>query len=254
MRRDAAWLLAHDQDEVSPQRAARFEAAVRRRAAGEPLAYILGEWGFYGRTFAIAPAVLVPRPETEELLERALDFARAWSGPELRFCDVGTGSGVLALTLASELPRMTGVATEVSPEALAVAAHNASMLGVADRVDFVLSDLLASEVVRARAPFAFVVANLPYVPTEELAAAPDGTAYEPRLALDGGPDGLAAYRRLVAQVRPVLAARGGLFMEAGPSTAGPLGELAEVTFGSDAVIEVRTDYGGRDRIVAVTLK
>ena len=247
--RDAGWLLANDTAMLEPDAAQRFDAAVARRAAGEPVAYIAGYAGFYGRRFEVTSAVLVPRPETEELAERAIVFLRTRRDAEPTFLDAGTGSGALAITLACELPTARGVATDVSAAALAVAARNAAALGVAGRLTLVEADLLEAPAVNQAAPFACIVANLPYVPTGELAPPPDPTAFEPRLALDGGADGLALYRRLFAQAPRLLSSGGTLFAEAAPHTARVLATLATRAFGPEALVRIHRDYGGRDRIV-----
>jgi len=249
LQRDAGWLLANDAALLEPDVAGRFDAAVARRMAGEPVAYIVGHAGFYGRRFAVTSAVLVPRPETEELAERAIAFLRTRGDAEPAFLDVGTGSGALAITLACELPAARGVANDLSSAALAVAARNAAALGVAGRLTFVEGDLLGPPAVAQAAPFACIVANLPYVPTAQLSPAPDPTSFEPRLALDGGTDGLALYRRLFARAPQLLAAGGALFAEAGPPTATLLAALAAQAFGPDALVRIHRDYGGRERIV-----
>jgi release factor glutamine methyltransferase len=251
MGRDAGWLLANDAALLAPDAARRFEAAVARRAAGEPVAYIVGCAAFYGRRFEVTKAVLVPRPETEELAERAIAFLRSRGGAEPAFLDAGTGSGALAITLACELPAARGIATDVSPAALAVAERNAAALCVAGRLEFVEADLMESPAVTRAAPFACIVANLPYVPTAELASPPDPTTFEPRLALDGGADGLALYRRLFVQAPALLSSGGALFAEAAPHTATLLATLAAQAFGPDALVRIHRDYGGRDRIVEI---
>jgi HemK-like putative methylase len=128
--RDAAWLLAHDRDPLAPDVLEAFEATVRRREAGEPMAYIAGRAGFYGRTFAVSPAVLVPRPETEELAELAINWLRTLGKPEPAVCDVGTGSGILAVTIACDIPESHCTAIDISPAALEIARRNAASLGV----------------------------------------------------------------------------------------------------------------------------
>jgi release factor glutamine methyltransferase len=251
--RSYAWLVAHGDELLDHSARARYEAVLDRRATGEPVAYIAGEAGFYGRRFAVTRDVLVPRPETEELLERALAAVRTYAavgpGEPIRICDVGTGSGVLAISLALELDAVSVLAVDVSAEALAVARRNAEEHGVADRVRFALGDAL--DAFSAEAPFAAIVANLPYVRSGDLQAAPDPTAFEPRLALDGGADGLALYRRLLARAPALLAPGGTLLMEAGPDTAGPLAAASAVAFGEAAEVALHGDYGGRERIVEV---
>jgi release factor glutamine methyltransferase len=251
--RDAAWILAHDDHELSPEEAMRFEAATVRRARGEPVAYIIGRAGFYGREFAVTPAVLVPRPESELLVELALGALRARGGeaPEPRILDVGTGSGALAIALALERPATRVTALDVSPDALDLAARNARAHGVDQRVTFVRSDLFGGLPPGAR--FDAIVANLPYVPSGALAAAPDPTAFEPRLALDGGPDGLALYRRLLLHAPGRLAPGGSLVMEAAPPTAAPLAALAREAFAGAAAVRIVRDLAGLERAIVAQL-
>jgi len=245
-----AWLLAHGDEALEPGQSERFERALARRAAGEPVAYIIGRAGFYGRLFAVTPDVLIPRPETEELLERALAFLCAhFAERSVRVCDVGTGSGALAVSLALEVPTAEIVAIDISPTALAVARRNAFAFGVAERVRLVEGD--ARGVLAEGAPFDAVVANLPYVRTDDLPREPDSAAFEPRLALDGGVDGLAAYRDLLACGPNLLAAGGMLFMEGGPDTLAGLVTLAARTFDEAARVTGYADYGGRQRVVEV---
>lgn len=248
--RDAVWLLAHDEEPLLAETRQRYEHALDRRAGGEPVAYIIGSAGFYGRRFAVTPAVLVPRPETEHAVDLALDHLRSVARPLV--CDVGTGSGVLAITLACELPGSRSIATDLSEAALEVARANAAAFGVADRVEFRAGDLL--EPAADRAPFDCLIANLPYVPSGDLAAAPDPTSFEPRLALDGGPDGLALYRRLLARAPGLLRAGAVVVLEVGPDTTRALAALAGAAFGPAARIAVHRDYGGRERTVVVTLR
>lgn len=244
---DTAWLLAHDRDGVSDERAAAYWAAIERRAGGEPVAYVAGHAGFYGRTFAVTPAVLVPRPETEQLVTLALGrVAGAHAAP--RICDVGTGSGILAITLALECPDATVMALDASAAALAVAVQNATALGVAQRIAFHGGDTL--DALEPHAAFDAIVANLPYVRSADLRTRPDPIAFEPRIALDGGPDGLAVYRRLLARAPRQLAAAGTLLMEAGPDTTGDLAGLAATAF-PEADVVVHRDLAGLERVVEV---
>jgi release factor glutamine methyltransferase len=197
----------------------------------------------------VTPDVLVPRPETEGLVDLALAFLRAGAEASPRIADVGTGSGVLAVTLACELAAASFTATDISPAALDVARHNAALANVAGRIDFVLCDILPFGL--PGAPFDCIVANLPYVRTADLAPAPDPTSFEPRQALDGGPDGLVAYRRLLETAPSSLARPGLLLMEAGPDTAEPLAKLVTLAFSAEATVKIDRDYAGHERIVAV---
>jgi release factor glutamine methyltransferase len=226
----------------------RLDELVARRIAGVPIAYLTGSAGFFGRSFAVDERVLVPRPETEHLVEAVLAGLRARDLVAPTIAEVGTGSGALAVTLALELPAAGVFASDVSADALAVARVNAARHGVAQRCTFLHGDL-AAPLVRF-APVDAVVANLPYVPAGEVPRVPDPAGYEPRLALDGGADGLALYRRLVAAL-PLLLRRGGAgaWFEAGPGTAEPLAGLVAATL-PWARVRVLPDYAGRLRVVA----
>ncbi len=203
--------LFADLGEVLPGNVAgHYQKAIRRRQEHEPVAYIVGERWFYGLPFWVTPAVLVPRPETEELVEKAL-VACAGMG-ELWLADVGCGSGVLAVALARNLPQARVVAVDISAAALVVARENARRHKVASRITFVQGDLLAA----VAGPFHLIVANLPYVSQAEYEALPpDVQLYEPESALFGGEDGLEPLRRLLPQVRHRLLAGGTFIAEIG---------------------------------------
>lgn len=249
LSQNAAWVLAHARDPLGATLFERYVAAIDRRAAGEPVAYIVGNAGFYGRTFAVTPAVLVPRPETELLVEFACEALRGRGLAAPRLCDVGTGSGILAITLACELPAARVTAIDISQPALDVAARNAVAHAVADRVSFVLGDTFAA--LEAGSAFDCVVANLPYISSGDLAPAATALPFEPRLALDGGGDGLEPYRRLLATAPRRLAAGGVMLLEAGLDTTFALAELAAERFGSAACVHVHRDYAGHPRVVDV---
>ena len=209
---DRATYLTRRDEPIAPDAAGRFEAVVARRAHREPVAYITGHREFWSLVFEVTPAVLIPRPESEFIVEAALarlgDRTRAW-----QIADVGTGSGCLALSLAHELPRARVTATDISAEALAVARRNAERLGVERRVTFVETSLLDA----VSGPFDLIVANPPYVPLDhERTLSPDVRDHEPRAALFGhGADGLNEIRALLAGAPSRLAAAGLLLMEFG---------------------------------------
>jgi len=240
--RSTAWLLANDTATLDSALATTFTSAIERRRRGEPVAYILGETGFFGLRFAVTPATLVPRPESEALVEAVVALAPA------SICDVGTGSGALAIAIATQLRDAFVVAIDVSADALEVAARNVAAHGAGTRIDLRCGDLLAP--LRAGERFAAIVANLPYVPTAQLAAPPDPTSFEPRGALDGGADGLELYRRLLGRMPDHLTAGGTALFEAAPPTAEPLAWLARAAFPT-ATVGVESDYAGRARIVAI---
>lgn len=242
---DRAQLVASPEAEIPPPAARRFAETVRRRLRREPVAYILGHRGFHHLELAVDARVLIPRPETELLVELALELRPG------RVLDVGTGSGAIALAIASELPESEVVATDTSASALEVARANAERLGLAKRVEFLETTLPAA------GAFDLVVANLPYVSEVEWGGLePEVTEWEPREALLAGPDGLDAFRALLAKwARPssatagqgTNAAPGWLALEVGDGQARAVEELlAGAGFGP---IETRCDLAGIERVV-----
>jgi release factor glutamine methyltransferase len=218
---------------------------LRRRGRGEPVAYLVGAREFYGRSFIVNPSVLVPRPETESLVERAI---RAAGGTRsaLRIADLGTGSGCIACTLAAELPGVEVIASDTSREALAVAAANADALGVAGRVLFVeggWGEGIVGEV-------DIVVSNPPYVTTTDLDSLPADLSHEPRLALDGGADGLDAYRAIFSAVADRSPAAAWIGLEIDSRRADAVRDLARTTW-PYAEIAVSPDLSGRPRVLEV---
>lgn len=243
---ERAALLAHPQRPLTPAQSAAFRALVERRANGVPVAYLTGERAFFDLTLIVTPDVLIPRPETEHLVERALAWARGREGA-LRIADVGTGGGAIAVTLARHLPAARVWALDVSREALGVARRNAARYDLTGRVHCVQADLLGP-LLGARGAFDLIAANLPYVPTSALEALPV-TRHEPRLALDGGPDGLAVIRRLLAQVPRVLTADGLLLLEIEATQGERAAALAAEAL-PGARVTVHADYAGHDRVVS----
>lgn len=243
-----ARVLAHPEASLPLGQEAAFRRLVARRVRREPLAYMLGQRAFWGMDLKVRPGVLIPRPETELLVERALVWAlerggRAWSGTVV---DVGTGSGAVAVALARELPWARIWATDASPEALWVAQENARQQGVAHRIRFAQGDWLTP----VGGPVDCIVSNPPYVPSGELdRLAPEIARYEPRAALDGGPDGLAAYRRLLPQAARALSPGGALFLEVGHDQADAVSDLLCGYFPGWRVERFR-DLGGHWRVVA----
>jgi len=201
---------------VADAERARFRALVKRRGEGEPVAYLVGSREFFSLPFAVSPAVLVPRPETEGLVVRVIDLCQGLDAP--RIVDVGTGSGAIAVTAAKRLPRARVVATDISAAALAVAGDNARRHGVAERVEIVECDLLDDP--RAAGPWDVVVSNPPYVRDDEFDSLPrDVRLHEPKGALVAGPTGVEVIARLAHQAAERLAAGGWLIVEMGPSVA-----------------------------------
>jgi release factor glutamine methyltransferase len=222
-RLEARLLLAHALD-VTPEdiiaggslaldteARARFDALIARRAAREPIAYILGRREFWSLGFAVGPGVLIPRPESEILVEKALSRCPD-RGAELRVLDLGTGSGCLLLAFLSERPNAEGVGIDISPDALVFAARNAKTLGLADRATLVRGRWMES----LKDPFDVIFVNPPYIRGGEIAGLdPDVACYEPNIALNGGADGLDAYRQIAAQLRPRLSPAGFALFEIG---------------------------------------
>lgn len=207
---DRAYLYAHPERELSRAELAQYELLASRRASGEPLQYLTGHQEFWRCDFLVTPAVLIPRPETEHLIEAVL--ALVGNDEPLRLVDVGTGSGVIAITLARELPQAAVLGVDLSPAALEVARLNAERLGAT--VEFAQSDVLGA-VVRDGS-FDFVVSNPPYIGRNEERQVQDTVKhYEPAMALFAGDDGLEVIRRLIPQAREVLRPGGWLLMEVG---------------------------------------
>jgi release factor glutamine methyltransferase len=239
-------LIARGREPLPPGSAARLRAALARRLAREPVSRITGAREFYGRVFLVGPEALDPRPDTETLIEAALAQAEARGGRDrpLAILDLGTGTGCILLTLLAELPAARGVGTDLSQAALRLAARNAARLGLGERASFLAGDWL--DPVSGR--FDLVVSNPPYIAGGEIARlAAEVSAYDPPVALDGGPDGLAAYRRIAARAADVLAEGGRLLLEIGEGQAGPVTAiLGAAGFEIEAV---RPDLAGRSRAV-----
>ncbi|MDX1764390.1 MAG: peptide chain release factor N(5)-glutamine methyltransferase [bacterium] len=222
---------------------ASYGSHIARRRAREPLQYILGETSFFGRVFAVNEDVLIPRPETEQLVEQILDRRKE----ARRVIDVGTGSGCIAVTLACEMPRIAVAAVDISATALAVARENGWRHGVSRRIDWLCGDLLSPVDAGIRADV--VVANLPYIGDEEFSSlAPEVSVFEPPSALRGGPDGLAVIRALIPQAHQALGTAGLLALEIGHEQRLRVKALLEET-GSFEDVEFVADYGGLNRMV-----
>ena len=244
---DRAWLYkqplqAHLDQEVLN----RLAELLDRREQREPVAYLTGHKEFFGLEFEVNPSVLIPRPETELLVETALQLTQGRFSPSI--VDVGTGSGCIAVALARRLPAAQVWAVDISPQALIVARRNAQRQTVAGRVDLVQADLLQS----VAGPFDLIASNPPYVSRSELAATmqPEVARYEPRLALDGGEKGLAVIDRLLAQARTKLKPAGWVLVEIGAGQGRAALRLAAGYF-PGAEIELRQDLAGLDRLLII---
>jgi release factor glutamine methyltransferase len=236
-----------------------YRAFVARCAAGEPLAYVIGTTEFYRLEFAIDRRALIPRPETEHLVEMALarikadpvsSTTRQTASVKAPIVDVGTGSGCIVVSLAVKLPEARLIATDISSDALALATENAKRHKVSSRIQFLRGDLLAPVPVRAEG----IVANLPYVTTSEWERLPRNIRdHEPRAALDGGPDGLTYIRRLLSQAAQRVKPDGWLLLEIGATQGQLVATLARQAFPL-AAINLHRDYAGLTRIVEIHLR
>jgi release factor glutamine methyltransferase len=241
-------LFVHPERLLADDEVATYRATIARRARHEPVAYLVGHRGFLDLDFTVDGRTLIPRPETEVLVEEALAVATRWPRP--RIADVGTGSGAIAVSLAVHLPQASIYALDRSAGALEVARLNAQRYNVAQRITFVQGNLLAPLAV----PVELIVANLPYVSTAEYAAlAPDIRLYEPREALLAGADGLDAIRSLLNVACPHLVDDGVLLLEIGAGQGEAVSALAARAFPGAQVV-LLTDYTRRDRVVRIELK
>lgn len=241
------WVFTHEPEPMPEPAWEPFRALVARRCRREPMQHLRGEQEFFGLRLAVSPDVLIPRPETEILVERVIERMKDVASP--RIADVGTGSGCIAIALALEVPRARIVASDVSGAALAMAARNAREQGVEDRIELVEGSLAGP--LRSRAPFDAIVANLPYVTTGEIESLePVVRDFEPRLALDGGADGLDLVRALVAEAPALLAPGGVLALEVGHEQGAGTAELLRSAGFRDVCLH--EDLAGVERIVVGT--
>jgi release factor glutamine methyltransferase len=234
------------EEELEPIR-----ALLRRRAAGEPVAYLLGEREFHGRAFTVTPAVLVPRPDTETLVDAALHWARARQHAALRIVDVGTGSGCIAVTIAAELPDAVLVASDISGDAIEVARENARRHGVEDRITFVQGSWL--QPLQPHAPFEMLLSNPPYVTEAELRElAADVRNYEPHAALVAGEDGMEAYGHILQGAAALLTPGAYVALEVDPRRAEQV-EARVAQHLPGAATRRLHDLTDRDRVVEAVL-
>jgi release factor glutamine methyltransferase len=238
------WILTHPDLELEGKQSQTFIRDLARCEAGEALPYVLGWWEFYGRRFQLNPEVLIPRPETELLIEEALTFLKAH--PDRRMvADIGTGCGCISVTLAAEIPDLNIIATDIERGALRIARNNAEDHHVRPRMWFIQADLLSP----LKACFDLICANLPYIPSEEL----DDLVVakrEPRLALDGGTGGLQVVHRLMIQIPNLLALRGRALLEIGANQAEAAQIIARKAI-PFSTVDVLQDLAGRDRLLVI---
>ena len=243
--RDRTFLLAHSEENLSLNQFDQYRSLVARRAEGYPLQYLTGHQEFFKLDFEVNADVLIPRPETELIVEVGIEILKDEAAPT--FADLGTGSGAIAISLLQELPPARATAVDVSAAALEVAKRNAERHGVVDRLRLIESDLFSA--IDSRESFALIVSNPPYVPADDLDHLQREVRHEPAGALDGGPDGLAVIRRLLRDAPDFLRARGHLVFEIGFNQH----EAAKAAI-DDAVwelIELRTDLQGIPRTVVL---
>jgi release factor glutamine methyltransferase len=249
LKTDRLQLFMHPERNLSEEEAAGFARWVDRRRRGEPVAYIVGEKEFWSLRFEVNREVLIPRPETECLIEEVLGFYSP-VGSDLRIIDIGTGSGAIGVVLARELPMARVVATDVSPGALTMARRNAFVHGVAERMDFIQGDLFAT----VPGTFDLIVSNPPYIPADAYHLLPPGVReFEPQTALIAGPDGAVFHREIIREGAGRLKGGGRIFLEIGAGQK----ELVETLFrdeGAYGDIGFRKDYGGMDRVVSARRK
>jgi release factor glutamine methyltransferase len=244
-----AGLLARLADPIDAPSAAQFAAMVARRAQREPIAYILAHKEFYGLDLVVDHRVMIPRPETELLVERALRALKSVAHPAPLVADIGTGSGAIALAMAFHAEHARVVATDISADALAIAQLNARRLGLEERVQLALGDLL----IPVESPVDILTANLPYIPRPRLNQMPrEIRHYEPRIALDGGPDGLEVIRRLLFQIQAHVARAVIVFLEISEEQGSPAVQLANAHF-PKALVRLHQDLEGLDRVVEIQL-
>jgi release factor glutamine methyltransferase len=245
---DLTGLISAARRQLTPDESARLEEFARRRLAGEPVARILGEKEFWGLPLQLSSATLVPRPDTETVVELALELLRADGDLDrpLRIADLGTGTGAILLALLSELPAAQGFGTDISQAALQTAGANAARAGLSDRATFIACDYASGLI----GPFDLIVSNPPYIRTADI----DGLAaevrnHDPPAALDGGADGLDAYRALIPQAARLLAVGAPLVVEAGQGQSGPIQALMAAA-GLMPVTAPKADLAGIPRAVA----
>lgn len=256
LNREKSWLYIHPQFQLAPRQSAAFSELVSRRQAREPVAYIIGHKEFYGLDFWVNRHALIPRPETELLVETALAQASdinktlsisGNSSKRLLIADVGAGSGCIAITLARHLTTARVLAGDISAQALQLARQNAVRHQVAAQITFLQGDMLTP----LAASIDMIVSNPPYVSRPELKdVMPEVNRYEPQQALDGGPDGLDIIRRLVGQAAQKLGCPGSLLVEIG-YRQGQQAKILAKDFFPDATIEIKKDLAGLDRLLVV---
>jgi release factor glutamine methyltransferase len=244
------WVMAHPELTLTTEQLKQLDDSLRRLERGESFPYVLGHWEFFGMEFEVTPDVLIPRPETELLVERAI--ARLQGSPRRSsVADIGTGSGAIAISIALHVPDVHVLATDISHPALQIARRNAGRFDALHKIDFVQCDLLPEHhtALWKASGFDLITANLPYIPTETLHNLPV-FGREPTPALDGGKDGLQLIRRLLGVAPAWLASEGMILLEIESTTGSQVSDLARDFF-PEATIHVHQDFAGRDRLLEI---
>jgi len=240
-------IMGYPERPVAHEYKAELEIAVGRRARREPLAHIVGHREFWSLPFCVTPNTLVPRPDTESLVEAVLEWLDD-SKAGVRILDLGTGTGCILLSLLAELPMAWGVGVDASVDALHVARQNADTLGLANRAEYVRSDWANA----VKGDFDIVISNPPYIADGDIVSLePEVARFEPRLALSGGTDGLDAYRAIVPQLGRLLAPRGAAFLEIGAGASADVTKL--IRNHSFEHIEIKDDFAGVPRCVRIVM-
>lgn len=252
---ERSWLFAHYDHELTASEAERYTDFIARRAASEPVAYLVGHKEFYGLDLLVDRRVLIPRPETELLVDAVLEWIDDYCTPDsgadpVLVADIGTGSGAIALAMAAETPNAQVYATDISADALEVARRNAERLNLDQRVTFYQGDMLTP----LPEPVDILVANLPYVPKDEYQTLDaDVHDYEPQVALESGPEGLDAIRRLLTQAPGNLRSGGLIVLEIGHNQGEAVAALATALLPQAQWVSVEQDYSGHDRVVRILM-
>jgi len=252
LNKPRTWVLAHPEVTLTTEQQQQLDDSLTRLARGESFPYVLGHWEFFGLDFDLTPEVLIPRPETELLVEKAIAWLQQSSSPKI-IADVGTGSGAIAVSVAVNVPSGQVLATDISSKALDVARRNAHKFGVEERIEFIQCDLLPdkSSMPNPDASIDLLCANLPYIPSGALRDLPI-FGREPTLALDGGPDGLDLYRKLFSLAPKWLTSNGKMLIEIEATQGTSILGMANATFGG-AGIHLHTDLAGQDRLLEIAL-
>jgi release factor glutamine methyltransferase len=244
LRQDRAWLLANRDEEADPSTQCTYTDLINRRQTGEPIQYITGQSEFFGLPFSVGPGVLIPRPETEHLVEEVIRLAASLPNPHI--ADIGTGSGIIAVALAHALPHAQITAVDCSPQALTIARENAIKNQVSDRITFLEGDLLTQ---LADQRFNIIASNPPYIPTtDNESLSVEVRNYEPHSALFAGEDGLAIYQRLIPEARSYLIENGRLALEIGYNQQPAIEALLRTNNYTE--IHFLLDYQGIPRVAA----